>query len=477
MTVDVKASFLPGYVVHKEPALLFSATDSKARHTHPLMGLVRYGPYSASQLAAVSDPVRIAVIAPQGMLHDVERLIDEFQCTHHPRERLDYLIEYPGFQTIYRVRIVPSVPGAMIQLPAELGSSIAASDRPHHVLAEAVTKALFILKNLRHEFDIVLILIPARWKEAWEEKETEDFDLHDYIKATSASLHIPVQIINDDSALQYPCRCSVMWRLSIAIYCKAGGIPWTWADCELDTAYIGVSYALLDNPTAVGRYAICCSQVFSADGAGLEFVAYEADDVRVYGRNPFLSRTQMLSVMSRSLRIYQHQRDGKNPKKVVVHKNTEFRKDEIYGCLDAFAALQDVELVHVQQNTSWRAVRVLKDKNVDMFPCHRGTSQQLGEHAALLWTHGNSTELTASRRNYYKGGKGIPKPLLLVRHAGHGSIDDLCRSALALSKMNWNNDGPYDRLPVTISYAHTLASIVKRMQKLEARPYPFRFFM
>lgn len=477
MKPDAQPYHMPGYVVHKEPVLLFSATDPKARSTHPLQGLVSHGPYSSSQLAAVYDPIRIGIIAPHGMTHRIEQLIAELSQKHGPRERRDYLIEYPGFFTVFRVNIVPSVQRGKLELPPELDKEIGDSKRPHQVLADAVTKSLFVLKNFRHEFDLIMILIPARWKDAWEEKEIEDFDLHDYVKAISASLGIPVQIINDDSGLEYPCRCSVMWRLSIAIYCKAGGVPWTWADCEPDTAYVGVSYALLNKPNGTGRYAICCSQVFNSDGAGLEFVAYEAEDVRIYGKNPFLSRSQMLSVMSRTLRIYQHQHDGKKPKRVVVHKNTEFLHSEILGCLAALSTCDSVELVHVQEDTPWRAIRVLQGRKIDPFPCCRGTSLQLGENATLLWTHGNSTELATSERSYYKGGKGIPKPLLLVRYAGHGSMDELSRSTLALSKMDWNNDGPYDIVPVTLSYAHILASIVKRMPRLEARPYPFRFFM
>jgi argonaute-like protein implicated in RNA metabolism and viral defense len=96
----------------------------------------------------------------------------------------------------------------------------------------------------------------------------------------------------------------------------------------------------------------------------------------------------------------------------------------------------------------------------------------------LLWTQGNLPEITATGcADYFKEGKGIPDPLLLVRHAGLGSIDDLCREALALTKMDWNNDGPYDRLPVTLSFAQMLAKVVKRMPKLEPRPYAFRLFM
>lgn len=81
------------------------------------------------------------------------------------------------------------------------------------------------------------------------------------------------------------------------------------------------------------------------------------------------------------------------------------------------------------------------------------------------------------RSDYFKEGKGIPEPLLLSRYAGTGSLDDVCKEVLALTKMDWNNDGPYDRIPVTLSFAQILASVVKRMPKLEPRSYAFRLFM
>jgi hypothetical protein len=43
--------------------------------------------------------------------------------------------------------------------------------------------------------------------------------------------------------------------------------------------------------------------------------------------------------------------------------------------------------------------------------------------------------------------------------------------------MDWNNDGPYDRLPVTLNFAQILAKVVKRMPTLEARSYAFRQVM
>jgi hypothetical protein len=43
--------------------------------------------------------------------------------------------------------------------------------------------------------------------------------------------------------------------------------------------------------------------------------------------------------------------------------------------------------------------------------------------------------------------------------------------------MDWNDDGPYDRLPVTLNFVGMLATIIKRMPKLEPRSYPVRLFM
>lgn len=73
--------------------------------------------------------------------------------------------------------------------------------------------------------------------------------------------------------------------------------------------------------------------------------------------------------------------------------------------------------------------------------------------------------------------KGIPEPLQLKRFAGHGTWEGPCDSVLGLSKMNWNNDALYDRLPVTMAYAQVLARVIKRMPRLLSSTYQFRFFM
>lgn len=79
-------------------------------------------------------------------------------------------------------------------------------------------------------------------------------------------------------------------------------------------------------------FTTCCSQIFDPDGTGFRFVAYAASEfTQDRNRNPYLSYYEMQSVLSRSLEVYQTGHAGRTPRKVTVHKNAEFKEDEILG--------------------------------------------------------------------------------------------------------------------------------------------------
>jgi len=375
-----------------------------------------------------------------------------------------------------------SLPAAsVVELPATLDVAVRTGPQPQRVLAEAISNAMGQLKHIRTDWDVVLIYLPTAWHAAFEGGMSDDFDLHDFIKAKTAAQAIPTQLLNDDP-FNYKCRASVGWRLGVALYVKAGGVPWKMEAVQPDTAFIGLSYALRRDKSVL-RYVTCCSQIFDAEGTGLEFLAYEteASKISVFGRNPFLSQEQMRSVMARSLSLYLERHAGRVPRRVVIHKTTEFKRQEIDGVFDALARIDEVELIQVQ-DTRWRGVRLLAPRRrgdaseADRWPLSRGTLLTIGEQEALLWTQGNSTAVTGGAP-WYPVGKSIPRPLLLRRYAGRGDAQMLGREFLALSKMNWNNDSLNDTLPATLAFAHKLAEVVKRMPTLDPRPYPLRLFM
>ena len=168
----------------------------------------------------------------------------------------------------------------------------------------------------------------------------------------------------------------------------------------------------------------------------------------------------------------------------MVHKTTEFKKEETEGCLEALHLCEAVDLVQIVDDVSWRGTlieasggRAGKKGEPAHFPVRRGTRVSLGGVEALLWTHGDVRGIAPNDRPHFQGGRSTPRPVRLVRHAGHGPWDDTARAILGLTKMDWNNDAFYDPLPVTLGYSKVLARVVKRMKGLGSSSYQFRFFM
>lgn len=476
MGSQAMTSQLQHHVRLPEPNLLFHPDRPSDRDIHPLRGLARFGPYSSM---FTPSPIRVATLAPAGESQRLFEFLRELNQPARPQERTDYLPDWASFNSVFQTRLAPAASHCRRELDGQLDGELKDSAAPGLLLAERLIRSIQLLDANRADFDVLFVYLPERWSSGFY--GADDFDLHHQLKAFTAARQLPIQIVREDSALSYRCRASVMWRIGLALYAKAGGVPWKLADVEPDTAYIGISYALRPAESELARFVTCCSQVFDADGAGLEFIAYDTGDMNVQRENPFLSHTEMFRVITRSLDLYRRRHGGRPPTRVMIHKSTEFKEAEIEGCFEALKHIESVDLIQIVEDNGWQAARWEQDRNdpeksqADGYPVKRGTLLGLSGKDALLWMHGAVDGF--GRRPYFQGGKGTPRPLRLIRHAGHGTWDDAAKAALALSKMNWNNDGLYDPLPVTMSYAKTLAQVVKRMPGLGKGTYQFRFFM
>jgi len=67
--------------------------------------------------------------------------------------------------------------------------------------------------------------------------------------------------------------------------------------------------------------------------------------------------------------------------------------------------------------------------------------------------------------------------VLLRRFSGEGGWHDTCAGVLGLTKMDWNNNTLYKKLPVTLVYSKAFADILKQNPQMVDRIYDFRCFM
>jgi hypothetical protein len=475
------AARLPPYSALDEPSLVFGR--GRSSDIHPLRGLLNHGPYSSSSFPRFSSEIRVATIGPRSGIGRVRNLVDGLFAPARANDRNGYVLDYPGFTQVFGVGIrLAEHPATQIVWPDD-ALMLGANGTPEQRVGQAIQHAMSSLAALPGEFDVVAVHLPDSWDSICRAR---DFDAHHFVKAEGAFRAIPTQVLNDRVfSFGYPAQRS--WRLGIAMYVKAGGIPWKLAplaEVPENTAYIGLAYALRGDPREA-RFVTCCSQVFDTDGGGMQFVAYDASDPVAdehERHNPHLSRADMRAVMAGSLRTYQARNGGLVPRRVVVHKLTPFREDELDGVCDALSPVDEIECIQITSDLAWRAVwriapRSSNERSTpDRYPVHRGTMLPMSGTSCLLWAAGSVDDIS-TRGSFYQGQKSIPRPILLQRQMGHGPLELAALEALALTKMDWNNDALYDPLPVTIQYSRRLARSIASIPSLLNTEYPYRMFM
>jgi hypothetical protein len=163
---------LPAHSQVREPDLLFHPERQQDRDPHPLKGLLQFGPFSRSLINQVLDPIRIATIFPSSFKGRVNSLLRELEQRHYPRERKNYLIEFPGFSRIFGLRVTPAAQEAQVELPPSIEGEILNAKHPHLRLADILTSTVNRLNVVRHEFDVLMIFLPERWGPPFSEKKT-----------------------------------------------------------------------------------------------------------------------------------------------------------------------------------------------------------------------------------------------------------------------------------------------------------------
>ena len=327
-TISSKRLVLSGFECN-DPQLNFfnPQRETLATDFHPMRGLVENAPVDIPlNLKQIKSGISLGVICPQ--IHN-QSFFDFLLKLNTPCDvtaNIDYVIPFPGFYKAFKTDIeIPLVGGNKWK---ELDSLQASNARQ---FCELITKKIDQLGAL--SVDVVVIYIPKEYEcfTSYTD-EAETFDLHDYIKAYAAQKQIATQFVREKT-IESDLLCQIMWALSLAIYVKSNRIPWLVSNPQHHTAFAGIGYSV-QNTSNGSNVVIGCSHVYSADGQGLKYKLSKISDVTFdKKRNPYLSENEAYKLGLNIKELF-YNSFSEMPKRVVIHKRTPFKPEEIKGLPD-----------------------------------------------------------------------------------------------------------------------------------------------
>ncbi|WP_395763087.1 hypothetical protein ACH34F_08060 [Elizabethkingia anophelis] len=346
----------------------------------------------------------------------------------------------------------------------------------------------FLSKNKKP--DVILCALPenlmkhiteAKAKASGEdEEETEvherDFDEDEVsskeqnfrrnLKAKAMQYNVPIQIIRDRVAkptkeMQDP--ATVAWNFFTALYYKASGTPWALIrkDTAETTCYAGISFFKSRDRSSTQT---SIAQIFNELGKGV-ILRGEEITLKKNDRTPHLSEEQAFNLLKQSLTEY-YEAVKIFPKRLVIHKTSNFSEDEVYGFTQAARDLHinQVDLVSIQTSD----LRLYRNGN---YPPMRGTHFAMSDKQHLLYTRGSVP--------YYETypGRYIPRAIEIKLAQHDESPNIICDEILALTKMNWNNTQFDRQMPITIECARNVGEILKYLNQEDSMQLKYSFYM
>jgi hypothetical protein len=299
-----------------------------------------------------------------------------------------------------------------------------------------------------------------------EEISSKEQNFRRYLKAKAMQYNIPIQIVRDRIAKptsEMQDEATIAWNFFTALYYKASGTPWALIrkDVAETTCYAGISFfKSRDKSTTQTSIA----QIFNELGKGV-ILRGEEITLKKNDRVPHLAEEQAFNLLTLSLKEY-YDAVKIFPKRLVLHKTSNFSPDEVYGFTQAARQLHinQIDLVSIQYSD----IRLYREGN---YPPMRGTHLALTDRHHILYTRGSVP--------YYETypGKYIPKPIEIKLAYYDESPSLICDEILSLTKMNWNNTQFDRQMPITIECARNVGEILKYLDHDDEMQLKYSFYM
>lgn len=459
-----------------EPNLDFcSKVSRKIIHdTNPMRGLLQNNPYDYEFQSNFNTNVKIGVICPNTYTNQFRSFLNGLNG-NITAPNTDYVQPYIGFEQIY---------SASLDIPA-VNSNLWISCRETQTdsvgLAQNICKFAHKIANNNPNI-IVVIFIPKSWEHHRSfKKDGEIFDLHSYIKAYAAQNEFTTQFVEEKTISNTYMKNQIYWWLSLALFVKSMRTPWALSDLDADTAYAGIGYSVKKEANGKTNIVVGCSHIYNSKGQGLRYKLSKIDNpILDRKNNPYLSYEEAYKLGINVQELFVKSMD-RMPQRVVVHKRTPFKEEEIKGITDALshAGIKNIDLITIRMEDSIKCIDQYLDHGCPAntsYPVMRGICFPVSQYECLLWTHGTIDSIRQDRK-YFPGGRGIPSPLRITKYHGNGSMQAIAKEILGFTKMNWNSFNFYTKFPATIDTSSTLAQVGHLLGHYDGRIYDYRYFI
>ncbi len=499
-------------MTHIEEPLLSFGFNQKTEH--PKDGLFLYGPPASNQNPARMD---VGVIGTSDGIRRYEAWVKAMSGTiaAPATGREENKTMWPGFQAAFGIAW-PAKPFATITIDGDVLSSRIRTEDRHEAIFKAVDAYGDALRKYlreqeaRPQFWFAIIpeevfrygrpksVVPkdqrvktklalgrkaaksilskgSMFIEEMEAAAPYEYELnfHNQLKARLLDSGQVLQVVRETTltptefeegtrrSLQDP--ASVAWNLATTSFYKAGGRPWRLADVREGVCYVGLVFKRIEN--AKGRDNACCgAQMFLNSGEGVVFKGAVGPWYSETDGSFHLNRERAGDLMQMVISSYEEMH-GRPPTELFIHGKTWFEKDEWQGFQSTVPA--DTKLV---------GIRIKRQNELKLFrygskPVLRGTAIIASDRKAYLWTTG-----FIPRLNTYPG-REVPNPVTVDIVYGEADLRQVLTDLMSLTKLNFNNAGFADGLPVTLRFADLTGEILTAGPTEVAAPLPFRFYI
>ena len=468
----------------------------------PKTGLSEAGPFDLRFGAAHKTQVRVGLVGTDEMIKKGTQWLERC-CNAIPSEikGTTQYMDFPGFKSVFRAALVLNERWTVgidaTKLDIALKKRIP-KRRFEEVLALYVDGVKKLADDTEMRPDIVIVCLPEGvvqtcWsisgsltrqqqeliKKRQAERERGQLSLFDFeeneddllnrdfrraLKARAMEFRMPIQIgtnnlftdldTNQDAATR-------AWNMSVALYYKAGGIPWRMKTDGPETCFVGISFHHQQTLAQHFTYA-SLAQAFSTRGDGFAIRGEAMPRDEKQGRNVHLTPNQAAELGRGVLEEYR-ERSGGTPQRVVLHKTTQFDEPEQEGFRHAFQNVPIVELINIMP-TQFRLLKYGK------YPPRRGTLCTVNKTSTYLFLTGYMPEWGT-----YPG-PHIPAPVKLVSN-DDVDMHRVATDILGLARMNWNTASISSAQPVTLSFSRRVGGIMKEIGE-DKEPHPsFRYYI